>query len=148
MSPGDWYRVDGRKVAHETIDGEVIMIHLVLGNYFSLDGMGADLWELLVQGRGRDETIASLEERYEAEDGQIASTVDELLEKLAAEELVERGAGNAQAAAAASNGAPAAERKPFKAPELQKYTDMQDFLLVDPIHEVDETGWPNPPQPA
>ncbi len=23
-----------------------------------------------------------------------------------------------------------------------KYTDMQDLLLADPIHEVDESGWP------
>ncbi len=26
---------------------------------------------------------------------------------------------------------------------MNKYTDMQDLLLLDPIHEVDETkGWP------
>jgi hypothetical protein len=28
-------------------------------------------------------------------------------------------------------------------PVLNKYTDMQDLLLLDPIHEVDERGWPN-----
>ena len=22
------------------------------------------------------------------------------------------------------------------------YTDMQDLLLADPIHDYDETGWP------
>jgi hypothetical protein len=147
MDSASWYRVDGRTVAHETIDGEVIMIHLVLGNYFSLDGLGADLWAMVVQGQGRDATIASLEAAYEAEPGQIAATVDELLEKLAAEELVVAAPAEGSGTAA-SNGAPAAERKPFKEPELQKYTDMQDFLLVDPIHEVDETGWPNPPQAA
>jgi hypothetical protein len=27
---------------------------------------------------------------------------------------------------------------------LQKYTDMADLLLLDPIHEVDEQGWPQP----
>ncbi len=57
MASASWYGVDSRKVAHETIDGEVIMIHLVQGNYFSLEGLGADLWELLVTGRGRDETL-------------------------------------------------------------------------------------------
>jgi hypothetical protein len=31
----------------------------------------------------------------------------------------------------------------FEAPVLQKYTDMQDLLLLDPIHDTDETGWPN-----
>jgi hypothetical protein len=34
-------------------------------------------------------------------------------------------------------------KKPdFEAPVLNRYTDMQDLLLLDPIHEVDETGWP------
>jgi hypothetical protein len=26
---------------------------------------------------------------------------------------------------------------------LNKYTDMQDLLLLDPIHEVDAAGWPS-----
>ena len=27
--------------------------------------------------------------------------------------------------------------------DLGKYTDMQELLLLDPVHEVDEAGWPN-----
>ena len=30
----------------------------------------------------------------------------------------------------------------FVTPELHKFTDMQELLLVDPIHEVTEEGWP------
>jgi hypothetical protein len=30
----------------------------------------------------------------------------------------------------------------FTAPALEKYNDMQDLLLLDPIHETDEQGWP------
>jgi hypothetical protein len=26
---------------------------------------------------------------------------------------------------------------------LHRYTDMQDLIVLDPIHDVDETGWPN-----
>ena len=25
---------------------------------------------------------------------------------------------------------------------FERFTDMQDLLLLDPIHDVDETGWP------
>ena len=35
------------------------------------------------------------------------------------------------------------ERSIFATPVLNKYSDMQDLLLLDPIHEVDDTGWPN-----
>jgi Coenzyme PQQ synthesis protein D (PqqD) len=142
MRTAVWYRVDPGKVAHETLDGEVIMIHLLIGTYYSLDGPGADLWAHLVKGRGRDETVRLLEQHYDAEPGVIAETVDDLVERLADEGLLE----SAPDGAPAPNGSPAepsAERLPFKPPQLEKYTDMQDFLLVDPIHETDETGWPN-----
>jgi hypothetical protein len=35
------------------------------------------------------------------------------------------------------------DKPPFEMPKLSKYTDMEDLLALDPIHEVDEMGWPN-----
>jgi hypothetical protein len=37
---------------------------------------------------------------------------------------------------------PQTEKKHFVAPCLHKYTDMQELLLIDPIHDVDDYGWP------
>ena len=36
------------------------------------------------------------------------------------------------------------------APELQRFTDMQELLLLDPIHDIDLNGdgWPVAPDPA
>ena len=31
----------------------------------------------------------------------------------------------------------------FQKPTFEKYTDMQQLLLLDPIHDVDDTGWPH-----
>jgi hypothetical protein len=36
----------------------------------------------------------------------------------------------------------------FGPPRLQKFTDMQELLLLDPIHEVDEAGWPHTRPPT
>lgn len=66
-----------------------------------------------------------------------------LVEELVTEGLLVTG----EAAAVAPESPPAApvgERPPFVRPILQKYTDMADLLLLDPIHEVDEQGWPHP----
>jgi hypothetical protein len=117
------------------------MIHLLIGTYYSLDGAGADIWASLASGRGRAETLALLERRYDADPTFLAEAVDHLLERLAEEGLLEPAVDGAPAPPAAE---PAEERLPFEGPELEKYTDMQDFLLVDPIHETDATGWPNP----
>ena len=75
----------------------------------------------------------------------MESYVHDFIGKLKEEGLVlERNAGDLEAMEAV-------DRHPsgksfgakFEKPVLQKYSDMQDLLLLDPIHEVDEMGWPN-----
>lgn len=58
---------------------------------------------------------------------------------LAAENLISAAEGSAPLLAPSDDDG-AAE---FPAPRLERYTDMQDLLLLDPIHDVDERGWPN-----
>jgi hypothetical protein len=33
----------------------------------------------------------------------------------------------------------------YDAPSIQKYTGMEALLLIDPIHDTDDSGWPNRP---
>jgi hypothetical protein len=35
------------------------------------------------------------------------------------------------------------EKLKFVSPVLEKFSDLQELLLLDPIHEVDEEGWPH-----
>jgi hypothetical protein len=37
---------------------------------------------------------------------------------------------------------------PYTKPVLNKYTDMQQLLLADPLHEVQEAGWPHTKPPG
>jgi hypothetical protein len=34
----------------------------------------------------------------------------------------------------------------FQAPELETRDDLKDHLALDPIHDVDEDGWPGTPR--
>jgi hypothetical protein len=36
---------------------------------------------------------------------------------------------------------------PFAAPSLQAFKDLEGLLLLDPIHEAGEDGWPPPAEP-
>lgn len=135
------YRINSENVMHETIDGEVVIINLDRGTYYSLDGVGACVWAYLEQGASVDGLVDRVATRYEGERDRMARSVGAFLERLHAEDLV---------ATAQANGAgdgpvdpPGAERRAFLEPTLQKYTDMEQLLLVDPIHEVEESGWPN-----
>ena len=44
---------------------------------------------------------------------------------------------------------PIGARQPWSAPVLETFTDMQDLILLDPVHEVEPTrGWPASGEPA
>jgi Coenzyme PQQ synthesis protein D (PqqD) len=138
------FRVNSPRVMHERIEGEVIVIDLATGSYYSLREAGAVIWTALERGAAQEEIVASLERRYEASPEQIDAAVRGLLEELAAEGLIEsaaeNGEGQLDAAVPEEEGA---SGEAFSAPVLEKHTDMQDLILIDPVHEVDSRGWPH-----
>jgi hypothetical protein len=136
------FQIDPSKVVHETVEGEVILIQLDTGNYYSLRGSGAEIWALLDRGGSAPRIAAELRSHY-TDDGTIAEAVHGLLGRLAEEDLiVAAGEGNGAGARSAQYGGDLAGVRPFDPPVLEKYTDMQQYLLVDPVHDVDERGWP------
>jgi hypothetical protein len=127
-------------VVHETIDGEAILIHLVTGTYYSLDGVGAEIWGVLAAGADQEALLEAAEQRYEGDPLEIARGISGLAAELLSEGLlIESQAQLEQDPPELPSG-----RVPFAAPVLNTYTDMQEFMLVDPLHEVDEVaGWPH-----
>jgi hypothetical protein len=140
------YRVNSPQVINETIDGEAIMINLATGSYYSLDRVGGDMWALLEASRPVDDIVAELGRRYEAAEEDIRRGVEDLLEQMSAEELVVPCDDDDSVTIGAAPPAPTSSRRaPFRAPRLEKFTDMQDLILLDPVHEVDSRGWPHLP---
>jgi hypothetical protein len=131
--------IHARKIVHETVDGETIVIHLEKGSYYSLTGAGAEIWSLLETGGSVSQICSELARRHERVEGEIRSEVEPFIADLEREDLVEH-------SDATPNGLPiqSVNGAGWESPKLERYDDMRDFLLVDPIHEVDETGWPSP----
>jgi Coenzyme PQQ synthesis protein D (PqqD) len=131
--------VHAPNIVHETLDGETIIVHLETGNYYSLTGSGAEIWTLLNGAASIAAVCAELGSRHGGPEDEIRSAVESFVAELEREGLVEDGD-------AAPNGLPArppGSGGPWEPPKIDRYDDMRDFLLVDPIHEVDQTGWPS-----
>jgi hypothetical protein len=154
--------VNAPNVVHETIDGETIVIDLTSGTYFSLDGVGCEI------------SVARLGERYEVDGETAERCVSALVREMLDARLLRAspsgtngdspgGGTNGDSPGSGTNGGaihrpitgsagagvqpagtPPGERLPFEEPVLHTYTDMQEFMLVDPIHDVEaEAGWPH-----
>ncbi len=147
----DRYRVDPVQVVHETLDGETVLIHLPSGVYYSLTGWGPAVWSLLVAGHSRAEVSALVAQHAGSADA-ITDDVDSLINQLRAEALLIPGDATHPVAARPSDDA-APQAWPavtgaYAAPALARYDDMQYLLLLDPIHEASDTGWPAQVAPA
>lgn len=138
------FRVNAPAVVSDRIDGEVVAINLDTGSYYGFPGTATEVWCLMEDGRPAAGIVAALAARYDAPEPRIATAVRAFLLQLVKEGLVV--ADEAAAAAPPAAEEPVAQtgeaRLPFDVPLLEKHTDMQEFLLVDPIHEVDVTDWP------
>jgi len=135
-------RVNAPQVIHESIDGEVIIIDLASGSYFSTKGSGAEIWEVINESPGLTlgELTDAVTPRFDDGTEDVGASIGVFVAHLQAEGLVVDAGEDAGAPVlvAAANGS----KQAFVAPVLDKYTDMQDLVLIDPVHQVDATGWP------
>ena len=138
------FRVNTPTVTHETIDGEAVLINLDSGNYYSLVEAGSLIWALVDRGASASEVHDLLQQTYQGNATEIDRGVQELLTQLQQENLivpVDGAAADLSDVMPSTNGH---EKPSFNAPLLNKFSDMQELLLLDPIHDVDEAGWPKP----
>lgn len=143
-----YYQLNAPYIVHETIEGETIVMNLKNGYYYSFDGIGPAIWELILKGAGLVQILRIMEDLYLASVPgvqQVAATfVEELLEnKIILTDQTEAPVLSEKSVEEITSG------EVFKAiavgvPIFHRYTDMRDVLLLDPIHDVDAKGWPEP----
>ncbi len=142
MSVDTHFRINQPSVIGEVIDGEAIIVNLDSGTYYSLRDTGSAVWRLIEQGVSLLQIIEQMTRLYDDPASLIETEVRALIAKLQAENLIVSQNVTASPIANAENANDA--RLPFSEPILEKYTDMADLLLLDPIHEVGQLdGWPH-----
>jgi hypothetical protein len=143
------FRLVGPGVVHETVDEETIIVNLDTGSYYDLNASGACIFEGLVLSASVAEIVTELEATYEVDPSNASADVQQLVAELVDEQLIvafddrQVSPGPTNGGGLTSRRSPS-ERRSYVAPALSKHTDMQELLLLDPVHEVDEAGWPRP----
>lgn len=139
------FRVNSPNVIHEIIDGEAVLVNLDSGSYYSIDSVGAVVWDYVEKGLSRHQIVEAIASQYDGEQADIDQGIQQLFAQLQEEQLiVPTEAPSSNGHAFVTTSVSTGQNKPqFETPILHKYTDMEDLLLLDPIHDVDESGWPN-----
>lgn len=140
MSPSPserWFRVISPSVVSEIIDGEAVIMDLRSGHYFSTRDTGALIWNWLDTGFSDLQAASQLAMACEIDIAVATDAVSDFVAAILAKDLVQASEARRVEGAQVPT-APLA----FTPPRLEAFTDMQDLLLLDPIHDVDDVGWP------
>jgi Coenzyme PQQ synthesis protein D (PqqD) len=139
------YRVNDPHVISETMGEETIIVNLSSGHYFSLQGANVDVWECLQRGYPVSQIAPHLTTKYDVSVEIAESSVAGLLAELEQEELIAPAEDAEPTGDLTADEVNNGERLAFAMPPLSTFTDMQDIILLDPVHEVDQRGWPHAP---
>jgi hypothetical protein len=132
-------------VADERLDDVVMAINLETGAYYVLDGAASDCWTLAARGADIGDLVDALTARYDVDCETVRRDAAAFVTSLVEEGLLTT---DGAAGTEAGNGVEPTpigqdgEKRPYRAPVVQRYDDLDDLLLLDPIHEVDDAGWP------
>jgi hypothetical protein len=131
-------RINAEAAACQIIDGEAVLIHFDSGRYFSSLGSGSEIIRLLELGHTVEQITAAFRRHYGDATEHIDDAIRSFVEELLLENLFlpsEHGGGTS-AELVLDVGAE------FEPPKLEKYSELEDLLKLDPIHDVDPAGWP------
>jgi len=132
-------------IAHERLDDEVMAIDLESGVYYALDDVAADAWTLLAGGVDLDRAAALLAERYEVDPDRVRADLSDYATVLERDRLLLRGEDGDNDLTDLADLLPVPMRPlEYAAPAVSRYDDLEALLKLDPVHEVDEAGWPVP----
>lgn len=138
------WSINAPSVVSETVDGETIIVNLASGTYYSLLGSAADIWNGLVATGDVTMTAIQLSQRYDLPLTELGAAVEHFLSDLVREDLLlEQPSVEHREAVAQASEIDAGGKIAFSPPVLEKFSDMQEMLVLDPIHEVSPAGWPH-----
>jgi hypothetical protein len=139
----DRFEVSRPEVVGSVVDGEVVAINLDTGSYYNIAGAGTDVWTAVEGTASAEEVTARLAHRYAAPVDEIAAAVTRFMEELFGEGLIRPAEADGPRPEPTAGDLPSNGQTAFSPPVLEKFTDMEDLLLLDPVHDVTERGWPH-----
>lgn len=147
MQSTERYEPAGQDVVSEEIDGEVVIVNLKNGNYYSLSQSATLIWAGIQEHAMVMRIGERVAKQYRGDAESMNRDTEELIRALEVEQLIRRLPGsdvNVPDGAMLTGGASAAEQVDYLPPIFERFTDMGDLLLLDPVHETEEEkGWPH-----
>lgn len=128
-----------QNIVSDLFGDEVVLVNLETGVYYSLRGSAAQVWIRIENHFNSQEILESLTILYSNFTKDAELEIVQFIHELWDKKLIKH-IDNLEQVPLSAIGL----EKPYTPPVMEMYSDMQDILLLDPVHDVDKTGWPLP----
>jgi hypothetical protein len=129
----------------QQFDSEVVLANYQNGVYYNLDGSAAQIWLGLKVNRTVEEIGSALAAATGGDVTSITQQVQAFIDSMLAEGLIANDAADARSETSIETSietwAPVLSGA-FVAPEFQRFDNLRELLLMDPVHDAGEEGWP------
>jgi hypothetical protein len=135
---------DEQRFAHETIDGETMIIDTVRGHLIIVSGGGSFILELIRGGTSHANLLRDIGDRYGHDASEGARVFLDELAATGALVEIEQAQGSSQIASGPTSSDVQIADWPtsLALPVIERYEDIAEIIAMDPIHDVDVAGWP------
>ena len=137
------FSIASENVATKIMDGEAIIINLASGVYYSMEHVGATIWNLIQTGHSLEECVDAVSKQFNVSRENVQTDTEKLIEELIEEELITTSSN--PVASTASNEPVHSTETDYESPRLNIYRDMGDLLALDPpTPGLQISPWGNP----
>ena len=131
------YVLNEEKMFADVADGVAIIINSETGIYYGLNKFSTNVYENIVNGASREDILSCLKS-YKNCPNDIEISLDNFINRLLELNIINKSDKQTKEIYLSED---LANFNSFTF-DLKEYSDAQELLLADPIHEVkEETGW-------
>jgi hypothetical protein len=133
-----------KKAVYEILDTEAIVINFETGDYYTLPCLAKQIWQMIEKNASVDQMIEAFIQYHHCDHNTVQQHITLFLNQLVTEGLLEP----AEETTCNDNllnilNKDAKYQWDYNLPVIHKYSDIDNLLLLDPVHDVDSSGWPN-----
>lgn len=133
------YNIYYNNILSDVFGEEVVLVNLESGVYYSLKYSAAQIWIRLINQYSPTEVFADLIQIYQVDENDLMSDINLFFTQLLEDKIIKIASETEKKSIEFNSKGILVT---YTSPVLETFSDMQEILLLDPVHDVDKAGWP------
>lgn len=133
------YSVFDNNIISDVFGEEVVLVNLESGVYYSLRGSATQIWIRLFNQYSISEIVSELKHIYQVVEVDLVKDTNQFIAELIELKVIKL---STDIESKSIEFVSSDMLKEYNPPVVETFSDMQEILLLDPVHDVDKAGWP------